>query len=272
MIDLIYGIILGIIQGLTEFWPISSSGHLVVAHDILNFDFADNVSFDVALHIGTLTALVIYFWRDIRRYIVAFVRSLANFQVRTDVEQRLAWLIVIGTIPAAAVGYFFGDVIESSLRALWIVGFTLIGVGILFFVAERYARRTKTLEQLGWKGALAVGTAQALAFIPGVSRSGSTILTGMSLGLPRHIAARFSFLMSMPIVFGAGMQKMLDAAQEGIGGGEWLVMLVGLVTSGIVGYIAIRVLLKFLSNHPLSVFGYYRIALGVGLLIYAVFQ
>ncbi len=272
MIDFIYGIILGIIQGLTEFWPISSSGHLVVAHNILNFDFADNLSFDVALHIGTLIALVIYFWRDIRRYIVAFVRSLANFRVRDDVDQRLAWLIVIGTVPAGLVGYFLGDTIEGALRAIWVVGVTLIVVGLLFFLAERYARRERTLEQLGWKGALAIGTAQAVALIPGVSRSGSTILAGMSIGLPRHTAARFSFLLSIPIVFGAGLQKMVDAAQKGIGREEWLVMLAGLVTSAIVGYIAIRVLLKFLSNHSLNVFGYYRIALGVVLLLYYFLQ
>ncbi len=269
MIDILYSIVLGAVQGLTEFLPISSSGHLIVLHDILRFGFADNLSFDVALHLGTLAALLIYFWRDVRRYIVAFVRSFANFQVRTNVEQRLAWLIVIGTIPAAVVGYFWGDIIEAVVRSLGLVAVTLILVGILFFAVERLARRRKGLEELTWGNAIAVGIAQAAALIPGVSRSGATILAGMTLGLSRRTAARFSFLLSIPIVFAAGAKTMLDAVQEGIASSEWALMAVGFITSAVVGYLVIRWLLKFLGNHRLDVFGYYRIALGIALLVYA---
>lgn len=266
MIDFLYAAILGIIQGLTEFWPISSSGHLVLAHDLLQFDVANDLSFDVALHIGTLLALIIFFWADIRRYSVAFVRSIANFQVRTNADQRMAWLIILGTVPAAIAGYLFAVAIESSLRAVWLVALMLIIGGILFIVVERVAKKQKQLPDLGWKGALTVGIAQALALVPGVSRSGATICTGMAIGFTRETAARFSFLLSIPIVFGAGAKKMLDLAEAGIGEREWLMMLVGLLASAIVGYIAIKFLLRFLAKHPLNVFGWYRIALGIILL------
>lgn len=262
----------GAIQGLTEFWPISSSGHLVIAHDVLNFDFIDSLSFDVALHLGTLVALFVYFWVDIRRYIVAFVRSLANFQVKTDADQRLAWLLILGTVPAAAVGFFLGDWIEASVRAVWIVASMLILGGILFILFERYMKPVKELSALGWRGSLVIGIAQALALIPGVSRSGATILAGMGAGFSRSTAARFSFLLSIPIVFAAGVQQMLKVLSQGISGNDWLLMAAGFVVSAIVGYIAVRFLLKFLTKHSLNVFGYYRIAFGLVLVVYVLLK
>lgn len=262
----------GAIQGLTEFWPISSSGHLVIAHDVLKFDFIDSLSFDVALHLGTLVALFIYFWSDIRLYIVAFARSLANFQVKTDANQRLAWLLVLGTIPAAAVGFFLGDWIESSVRAVWVVASMLILGGILFILFERYLKPTKDLAALGWRGTLVIGMAQALALVPGVSRSGATILAGLGAGFSRSTAARFSFLLSIPIVFAAGINQMLKVFSEGVSGNAWLLMAAGFVVSAIVGYGAIRFLLKFLVQHPLNVFGYYRIAFGLTLVVYVLLK
>lgn len=268
MIDFLYAMLFGAIQGLTEFWPISSSGHLVIAHDVLKFDFIDSLSFDVALHLGTLVALFIYFWADIRRYIVAFARSIANFQVKTDADQRLAWLLALGTLPAAGVGFFLGDWIESSVRAVWIVASMLILGGVLFILFERYLKPSRDLAGLGWRGALVIGIAQAVALIPGVSRSGATILAGLGAGFSRSTAARFSFLLSIPIVFAAGINQMLKVFSEGVSVDTWLLMAAGFLVSAIVGYGAIRFLLKFLTQHSLNVFGYYRIVFGLVLVAY----
>ncbi len=268
--EYIYSIILGIVQGLTEFWPISSSGHLVVAHEMLDFDFVNNLGFDVALHLGTLFALVVFFRREISAYIVALFSSFANWNLAHDMQQRLAWYIALGSVPAFIVGYLVMDYAETVFRNLWLVAGLLIGVGLLFFVIERVARQAHGLERLSWKSALLIGLAQAAALLPGVSRSGITIITGMGLGLRRVHAARFSFLLSIPVVFGAGMKKMYDLTAVGISGAEWVVMAVGLATAAVVGYFAIKFLLRFLEHRPLNAFGWYRIALGIIIIAFIV--
>jgi len=266
--DNLYSIILGIIQGLTEFWPISSSGHLVIAHDVLQFDFVDNLSFDAALHLGTLLALVVFFWRDIIRYIVAWVKSFANWNLQNDLSQRMAWFIFVGSIPAGVVGYFIDQWAETVFRNLWLVALLLIGVGLLFIVFERIFQKTKELAQMGWLTAIIIGLAQVLALVPGVSRSGITILAGLSQGLKRSVAARFSFLLSLPVVFGAGLKKMFELGSTGLEGSEWFVIIIGLLTAAVVGYMAIRFLLRYLENHSLNIFAYYRFLLGVVVIIY----
>lgn len=266
--QIIYSILLGIVQGLTEFLPVSSSGHLLLAHDLLHFNFIDAVSFDVALHLGTLAALVLFFWRDLVTYILAFFNSFAKWDLRNNYNQRLAWFIVVGSIPAGLFGFVFESTIDQNLRNPWLVALLLIAVGVLFLIAERAFARIKELPQMGWGGAIIVGLAQVLALAPGVSRSGITMVAGMSQGLKREAAARFSFLLSIPVVFGAGAKKMLEAAQAHLPGSDWFILLAGAVSAAVVGYLVIRFLLRYLSSHSLNVFAYYRFILGAAIVIY----
>ena len=270
--EIVNSIILGIIQGLTEFWPISSSGHLVAAHQIFSINFASELGFDVALHLGTLLALVVFFYKDIAKYILAFSRSLANWNLKNDLDQRLSWYILVGTLPAGIAGYFVADLAETAFRNLWLIASLLIIIGLLFFIMEKYSAKVKDLDQLSWQGSFLIGMAQAIALIPGVSRSGITIVTGLFLGLKRQVAARYSFLLSIPIVFGAGLKKIYDLAKIGLSSHQWGLMAVGFFVSALVGYLAIRFLLKFLANHTLKVFGYYRIALGIIIILILIFN
>jgi len=266
--DYFYSGLLGIIQGLTEFWPVSSSGHLVIAHHALDFGFISELGFDVALHLGTLLALLIFFAKDIYRYILAFFKSFANWDLKNNMDQRLAWFIAVGSVPAAVVGYLVSDLAETIFRNLWLVASLLIGVGLLFIIFERIFQKTKGITQLRWSGAVIIGIAQALALVPGVSRSGITILAGLSQGLQRAAAARFSFLLSVPIVFGAGLKKIYDITNGGLPGSQWLMMVIGFVVSAVVGYFAIKFLLRFLETHSLNVFAYYRFFLGAVVIVY----
>jgi len=264
MIDIIYSIIAGIVQGLTEFLPVSSSGHLVVLHDFLKFDFIDNLAFDVVLHLGTLFALVIFFWSDILKYLRAFFQSLAKWNLRNDVNQRLAWYILIATFPAAIAGYFFENGIELFFRQTSLVAAMLIVVGVLLYLADRFSARIKTIDQLSFSSSLLIGIAQAIALIPGVSRSGITIIAGLTQKLNRESAARFSFLLSIPIVFGAGAKKVFDLfTSQSISSSDVVVLILGFLSSVIVGYFCIKYFLRFLQSHSLSVFVYYRIVLGL---------
>jgi undecaprenyl-diphosphatase len=266
--DYIHSIILGIVQGLTEFLPISSSGHLLIAHDLFHFGFIDEISFDVALHIGTLVALIIFFWKDIVTYIVAFLKSFANWNLTGDLGQRLAWYIVVGSIPAGIFGFIFEGTIDEKLRSPWIVAVLFIVVGLLFLVSERIFSQRKELQELGWGGAIIIGLAQVLALAPGVSRSGITMVAGMSRGLRRQAAARFSFLLSIPVVFGAGVKKMLDAWQEHLPSSQWLILLVGACSAAVMGYFVIKFLLRYLSTHSLNIFAYYRFIVGATIIVY----
>lgn len=257
-------IILGTIQGLTEFLPVSSSGHLVLAHYFLGYDAGDSLIFDVALHIGTLLALVLFFWRDIVSLLTNWLKSL-TVGVRQPAQQ-LPWLIILAGIPAAIAGALF-DPFFASLRSPWIVVVTLIVFGLLFLVVERLGEKTKTMNNLHWSSALGIGLAQVLALVPGVSRSGVTIAAGMAAGFSRAEAARFSFLLSIPVVAGAAGKKMLDLKNHSLVADEKTAMVVGIAAAAIVGYVVIRFLLRYLANHRLDVFAYYRLALAELVLI-----
>ncbi len=270
MADFWHAIILGVIQGITEFWPVSSSGHLVIAHDLLKYDFVDDLTFDVALHVGTLVALVIYFWPEIVRYVLAFFRSLNKWNVKNDFDQRMAWYIIVASIPAGIGGFLLESWADTVFRSLWLVSSLLAAVGVVFIIVERFAKKTDDLEQATWGTAILIGCAQVVALLPGTSRSGSTVATGVALGLKRSAAARFSFLLSAPVIFGAGLKKLAGAYHEGLSGHDWLVMTVGAVTAGIVGYLAIKTLLRFFERHSLSVFAYYRILLAAGIFTYLI--
>lgn len=249
-------ILLGLVQGLTEFIPVSSSGHLVLLHQALGLSSQDLI-FDVALHIGTLVALVVYFHRDLWQ--------LALGLLGRNKQRRLAWLLVIATIPGVIAGMLLETAAESQFRSARLVSINLIIVAFLMLLAERLARRRqhqRGLKQVTKGQALTMGMAQAVALVPGVSRSGSTITTGLFLGLDRLAATRFSFLLAVPITFGAIIKTLFNSDglhQIAQAGGPFTI---GIITALLSGLLAIHFLLKFLARHSLAVFAYYRIALG----------
>jgi len=271
MIDQLYAFLYGVVQAITEFLPISSSGHLLLLHEVLPVSFSNELAFDVALHVGTLCALVAVFYRDIAKYSIALVRSFSKWELKTDPDQRVAWWIVVGTIPAAVIGAFAGDSIETFFRSPFLVAWLLIGVGALFFPIEKLSAKTKSLEGMSRFDAVLIGCAQVLAFIPGVSRSGITMLTAFGRGMTREAAARFSFLLSIPIVFLAGAKNGYDVVQSGITGTEALTMAIGLIGAAVAGIVVIKYFLKFVRNHTLIPFAWYRIALGVVTFIVLIF-
>jgi len=262
-----YSIIFGLVQGLTEFLPVSSSGHLAILHYFLDLGLSDSLSFDVALHWGTFFALFIFFLPDIYRLTKAFFSSLKKWDLKNNFEERLVWMIIVASIPVLLVGYLFGDWLESFFRPLPSVAALLIFVGLLFFYYEKVSSKTDNINQLTFGKVLIIGLAQVLALVPGVSRSGITIIAGLEQNLKREEAARFSFLLSLPAVFGAAVKKIFDISKVGLPANEVILFVVGLATSFIVGYFALRFFLKYLENHSLNIFGWYRIILGLAVLV-----
>jgi undecaprenyl-diphosphatase len=262
VLELIEAIFLGTVQGLTEFLPVSSSGHLLLGQYFLGLDQARfGLSFDVAMHLGTLVAVVVFFWRDLVRMAFAFLNSLLTWSLPADPDGRLAYLVLASTVPAALIGYFLEDLFETVVRSPWVVVFNLVLVGVLFIIGEAVGRRARTASKLTFREALGIGLAQAVALVPGVSRSGATITLGLFLGLRREEAARFSFLMSVPIIAGAGALQMSEVVSEGMGVHDALLFVVGFVSSAVVGYLAIRFFLRFVVDHSLRAFAYYRFGL-----------
>jgi undecaprenyl-diphosphatase len=218
--------------------------------------------------LGTLVALIIFFFTDILKYLSGFLRSFVRWNIKTDSDQRLAWYLFIATIPALAAGYFFDDIIESVFRNVSLVAWVFIGFGLILYLADKYLLTNKSIVQLTFGNSLVIGLAQVLALIPGVSRSGITIIAGLSQKLKREQAARFSFLLSIPAVFAAGTKKTLDLYQsQMIGSADFIVLLIGFLTSAIIGYLCIKYFLKFLQNHSLKIFAYYRVVLGLIVLV-----
>ncbi|MGH3144892.1 MAG: undecaprenyl-diphosphatase UppP, partial [Rubrobacter sp.] len=259
---LIQAIILGIVQGLTEFLPVSSSGHLLLGQYFMGLNKDRfGLSFDVALHMGTLVAVISYFWRDLIRMARALLRSFAHRDLANDPDQRLAYLVIASTVPAALVGFLFEGFFEDTVRSPWVVVFNLVLVGVLFIVGEAVGTRTRRASKLGFGEAVGIGIAQATALVPGVSRSGATITLGLFLGLRREEAAKYSFLMSVPIIAGAGSLEVAQVVAAGMDARQVLLFVVGFVISSAVGYVTIRFLLNYLTNHSLRAFAYYRFAL-----------
>ncbi len=259
MLELLQAIVLGIVQGLTEFLPVSSSGHLLLGQYFLGLDQDRfGLSFDVALHMGTLVAVVSFFWRDLLRMAIAFFRSFRHRDLANDADQRMAYLIIASTVPAALIGFLFEGFFEETVRSPWVVVFNFVLIGALFIVGEVVGTRTRRASKLGFGEAVGIGFAQAAALVPGVSRSGATITLGLFLGLRREEAARFSFLMSVPIIAGAGGLKLGEVISGGMDAAQTLLFVVGFVTSAAVGYVTIRFLLNYLTNHSLRAFAFYR--------------
>ena len=264
--NIIEAIILGLVQGLTEFIPVSSSGHLLLLHNVFGVA-EDGLGFDVALHIGTLLALTAFFYGDIVELLVASVRK--------GPKTRLAWLLVLATIPAVLAGMLIQDVAETAFRSPMLVSASLAIMAVAMLAAERYTARRKSLasvSEVSVKQGLLIGLAQAVALIPGISRSGSTIVAGMFSGLDRVTATRFSFLLALPITFGAILKVVLDQDTMLQVRTEPEIFIIGIVTAFASGVVAIGFLLKFVAKHRLNVFAYYRLALaGTTLLLIALF-
>lgn len=261
--QMLTALILGIVQGLTEFLPVSSTAHLVLLPWAFGWDdpLLNSLTFDVALHFGTLVAVLIYFRADWLKLAAAFFQTLKNRRAAAPYE-RLAWLIIIATIPGAILGKLFGQYIEDALRNPLVIAVALAGVALVMLLAEKAAKSKNGAgtEEMTLPHALVIGFAQAAALIPGVSRSGATITAGLITGYDRASAARFSFLLSTPIIAGACLLKLRHFV-HGFPEGEAGPFAVGALASAVSGYAAIAFLMGYLSRRPLNVFAYYRIVL-----------
>jgi undecaprenyl-diphosphatase len=263
LLEFLEAVLLGVVQGLTEFLPVSSSGHLLLGQYFLGLDQDRfGLPFDVALHLGTLVAVVAFFWRDLLRMARAFARSLSPGERNlADPDQWLAYLILASTVPAGLIGFFLEGFFETAVRSPWVVVFNLVLIGVLFIVGEAVGAKTRRADKLRFVEAVGIGLAQAAALVPGVSRSGATITLGLFLGLRREEAARFSFLMSVPIIAGAGTLQLAEVAAQGMDRSQALMFAAGFVSSAVVGYLTIRFFLRFVVHHSLRAFAYYRFAL-----------
>lgn len=261
--------LLGLIQGLTEFLPISSSAHLRIVGALLP-DVADpGAAFTAITQLGTETAVVVFFWRDIVRIIRMWFGSLRGRVAKDDPDVRMGWLVIIGSIPIVILGLLFQDAIESSLRNLWIIATTLIVFGVVLAVADAIAKHTRTLDDLTYKHGIYYGLAQSLALVPGVSRSGGTITAGLLMGYKREAAARYSFLLAIPAVFGSGLYELYKVLGKHSGTPEHFSLGETAVATAIafgVGYLIIGWFLKYVSTRSYRFFVWYRI--GLGLLVY----
>ncbi len=257
---------LGLIQGLTEFLPISSSAHLILARMFFGFD-ADKfgLSFDVACHVGTLIAVLIYFRTDVMRMVAALPRLVGP---AADDAVRLVRLLVVGTIPAVIVGLLFNRIIEEDLRTPGVAAVMLAAGAIGLFVADRLGANSRSDRSLTMAEAFWIGCAQAAALVPGVSRSGITITMALLLGLRRVDAARFIFLLSIPAILGAAASEGPKMLKAGATPGTASLFAIGIVTSAIVGFLAVKYFIRYLANHSLDVFGWYRLALSATVVIW----
>ena len=270
MESLIHAAVLGLVQGLTEFLPISSSAHLILVPKLLGWNdpFIDSAAFDVMLHMGTLVALLVYFWRDLIEILGAWLASIRDRRIGDDPQRRLAWLLVVSVIPAAILGATLESFFDQAFREhyQWIALFVLVGATLLW-LGERRGTQTRGLDGMVLRDAVTIGAAQALALFPGTSRSGITIAAGLLLGLKREAAARFSFLMAVPVIAGAGIWKARTLVGASLGGAQVNELIVGIVTSAIFGFVAIAFLLRFLRTNPTTVFIAYRIVLAAVIVI-----
>ena len=265
--NIIQAFILGIVQGATEFIPISSSGHLVLAPWLLNWP-EPGLVFDTIVHWGTLVAILAVFWRDL----VALARAWAGSLVERNLAQteaRLAWLIIVGTLPAVLMGYLWEDFFEGLFGSPGRVATLLLVTGGVLALSEWLGKRQRSLDDLNWLDSVLIGLAQGLAIAPGISRSGATMSMGLLRGVKREAAARYSFLLSTPIIFGAGLLQLVELFQAEASGAQLPPLIVGFLAAAISGYVCIRFLLAYLQRGRLYVFAAYCwLAGGVSLIIF----
>ncbi len=260
----IEAIVLGIVQGLTEFLPISSTAHLRIVPAFLGWE-DPGAAFTAVTQLGTMAAVLLYFRADLSRIALTWSKSLRDSSLRGTLDARLGWYIGLGTIPIALFGVAFKDQIESGARSLYLMGTTLIVFGLILLAAERAGRRERGVESIGARDGAIIGFAQALALVPGVSRSGATISAGLFLGLDRAAAARYSFLLSVPAVVLSGLFELRDVGGEGSASVPTTAL--ATLLAFVVGYASIAFLLRFLVNHSTGVFVGYRLALGALVLV-----
>ena len=284
--NLIQAIVLGLVQGLTEFLPVSSSAHLIIVPWLLGWP-EPGLAFDAALHLGTLAAVLVYFRRELLGMLRAVPLALAqpgrllrapapgDHPGPREQDARLLWLLAIGTVPGAAAGLLGQGAIDRLFHgehgptgtSVVLIALAMMGLGALLWAADKTAAHMRRIAHLGWQDAVTIGMAQALAVIPGVSRSGATITAGLFDGLRREDAARFSFLLGVPIIALAGAKGLLDTLRAGLGPGELGVFAVGMLVSALAGFAAISGLLRFLQHRSMSVFVAYRFAAGLLLIL-----
>lgn len=268
-VSLIQALVLGVVQGLSEFLPISSSGHLILVPWLFGWP-EQGLTFDLALHLGTSVALLAYFWRDWVSLAQAVLAGLTSAKARASQEWKLAWLIVLGCIPAGIIGVLFEDFVENTLRGHpLLIGVLLVLFGVLLLLADRLGSRSRPLEKLSFVDAIAIGCAQVLALCPGVSRSGITLTAGLFRGLDRTAAARFSFLLSAPITIGAAVFKLKDLVKTPPHGAEAMAFAVGIAVSAIVGALAIGFMLRYIQRQGVALFVVYRVVVGVFVIVWA---
>ena len=262
-------IVLGVVEGLTEFLPVSSTGHLTVAEKLMDLqvDDAGVTAFTAIVQVGAILAVIGYFWRDILRLVVAFVRGLGSADARRNPSWREALVVIVGSIPVGVVGFLFRDVISGPLRNLWVVAVALVAWSVVMVIAERRARQERGEKSVTLVDALVVGVTQCVALVPGISRSGATISAGLLRGLDRVSATRLSFLLSIPALVAAGG---FEAATEGgavASSVGWGPTVVATLVSLVVAYVSIAWLLRLVAHHPITVFVPYRVAAGVVLAV-----
>jgi undecaprenyl-diphosphatase len=265
--SIIEAIVLGLVQGITEFVPVSSSGHLVLVPWLLDWE-SPGLVFDTIVHWGTLVAVLAFFWRDWMALITAWVRGLFRWNWE-DPQARLMWLLILGSIPAAVIGFALEGFFESLFgEPLWVSVFLLVTAGVLA-LSERLGQRLRESDDLGWLDATVIGFGQAAAIAPGISRSGATMAVGLLRGLKRPAAARFSFLLATPIIFGAGLFQVLDLFGTADPMEQLPVLVAGFLAAAISGYLCIWGLLRYLQRGRLYLFSIYCALAGVGCLIVA---
>ncbi|NKE09804.1 MULTISPECIES: undecaprenyl-diphosphate phosphatase [Kocuria] len=262
--DWLSTIILGLVQGLTEFLPVSSSAHLRIVGEFLPGGADPGAAFTAITQLGTETAVVIYFWRDIVRIVKHWALSLVGRIDRKDPDARMGWLIIVGSLPIGVLGLLLEDWIDTSFRSLWITATMLIVFGVFLGIADKVGKQVRTLENLSVKHGLLYGFAQALALIPGVSRSGGTITAGLLMGYKREAAARYAFLLAIPAVFASGLYKLASEITDPSPAAYSMTQtLVATVVSFVVAYVIIGWFMNYISSRSYSLFVWYRIALGL---------
>jgi undecaprenyl-diphosphatase len=266
LMNFFYAIFLGLLQGATEFLPISSSGHLALVESFLGIE-EGGLAFDVALHLGTLLGVIIYFRRDLTMMFIALVKP--QVLGKDALKQKLlAFYICLGTLPAVLAGYLLKDAAETVFRAPILIAGTLAGAGLLLLLADKWGKHLRSLKNIGLADVSVIGLSQALALMPGVSRSGITMTAGLMMGFNRMSAARFSFLLSVPIILGAGIYNLPAIIRQGSEPGQLGFYLTGFLAAAASGYLVIAFLLRFVQSHSFAVFAYYRFVLA-GLVLLA---
>lgn len=257
-------IVLGIVQGLTEFLPVSSSAHVLLLSEI--FGWGDpGAAFTAVMQIGTETAVLIYFRHDIARIISTWARSLVKPELRGQLDARMGWYVIVGTIPIAILGFTFAEQIETVARNLWLVSVVLIVFGVILGLADHYGKKTRGIETLSMRSGLVFGLGQALALIPGVSRSGATITTGLLMGFNREAATRYAFLLAIPAVLASGLYQATKIGDDA--NVQWAPTIVATLIAFVIGYAVIAWLIRYVSTKSYMPFVIYRVVLGSVVLV-----